>query len=218
MDARASQGAGLAVPCRRHGGRILEAHRRMNATAEHDGGTAATLTRKDFAIGPGGAVVPGLRRLRNPVRGPDMLPELGIEPTRWSSSRGSAARRRLPYYMNTYGVHGIHGRAPAIATGMAVARPDLDVWVDQRRRRHALDRRQPPHPRPAPQRQPQDPHVQQPDLRADQGPVLTRPARSARSPSRRRSARSTTPSTRSRWRSAPRRPSSPEPTTSTAST
>src|SRR4029079_17945195 len=36
---------------------------------------------------------------------------------------------RFPYYMNTYGMHSIHGRAPALATGVALARPDLDVWV-----------------------------------------------------------------------------------------
>jgi len=36
---------------------------------------------------------------------------------------------RLPYYMNTYGMHSIHGRAPAIATGLAISRPDLSVWV-----------------------------------------------------------------------------------------
>src|ERR1700728_633264 len=36
---------------------------------------------------------------------------------------------RFPYYMNTYGMHAIHGRAPAIATGLATSRPDLDVWV-----------------------------------------------------------------------------------------
>ncbi len=64
-----------------------------------------------------------------------------------------------------------------------------------------VDRRQPPDPRPAPQRQPHDPDVQQPDLRADQGPVLADQRRSGRSPSRRRSAASTTRSTRCRWRS-----------------
>ena len=64
---------------------------------------------------------------------------------------------------------------------------------DHRRRRRAVDRRQPPHPRAAPQRQPHDPAVQQPDLRADQGPVLADVASWARSPSRRRSARSTRP-------------------------
>ena len=42
---------------------------------------------------------------------------------------GIGCSSRFPYYMNTYGVHGIHGRAPAIATGVAMARPDLDVWV-----------------------------------------------------------------------------------------
>ncbi|MFI5073940.1 MAG: thiamine pyrophosphate-dependent enzyme, partial [Actinomycetales bacterium] len=36
---------------------------------------------------------------------------------------------RFPYYLDTYGLHSIHGRAPAIATGLAVSRPDLSVWV-----------------------------------------------------------------------------------------
>ena len=42
---------------------------------------------------------------------------------------GIGCSSRFPYYMNTYGMHSIHGRAPAIATGIALARPDLDVWV-----------------------------------------------------------------------------------------
>ncbi len=42
---------------------------------------------------------------------------------------GIGCAARLPYYMNTYGMHSIHGRAPAVATGLAVTRPDLDVWV-----------------------------------------------------------------------------------------
>ena len=49
------------------------------------------------------------------------------EDTVFVSGIGCAAR--FPYYMSTYGMHTIHGRAPAIATGLAVARPDLDVWV-----------------------------------------------------------------------------------------
>ncbi len=49
------------------------------------------------------------------------------EDTVFVSGIGCAAR--FPYYMSTYGMHAIHGRAPAIATGLAVARPDLDVWV-----------------------------------------------------------------------------------------
>ena len=57
------------------------------------------------------------------------MPELGVrrENTVFISGIGCAAR--FPYYMNTYGMHSIHGRAPAIATGLAMARPDLDVWV-----------------------------------------------------------------------------------------
>jgi 2-oxoglutarate ferredoxin oxidoreductase subunit beta len=58
-----------------------------------------------------------------------LMPDLGIkrEDTVFISGIGCAAR--FPYYMNTYGVHTIHGRAPAIATGLALARPDLHVWV-----------------------------------------------------------------------------------------
>ncbi|HVC25083.1 MAG TPA: 2-oxoacid:ferredoxin oxidoreductase subunit beta [Acidimicrobiales bacterium] len=58
-----------------------------------------------------------------------LLPELGVkrENTVFVSGIGCAAR--FPYYMSTYGMHSIHGRAPAIATGLALSRPDLDVWV-----------------------------------------------------------------------------------------
>jgi 2-oxoglutarate/2-oxoacid ferredoxin oxidoreductase subunit beta len=58
-----------------------------------------------------------------------LMPELGIrrEDVVFVSGIGCAAR--FPYYMNTYGMHTIHGRAPAIATGLAMARPDLHVWV-----------------------------------------------------------------------------------------
>ena len=101
-----------------------------------------------------------------------LMPELGVrrENTVFVSGIGCAAR--FPYYMNTYGMHTIHGRAPAIATGLAMARPDLDVWVvggdgdmlsiGGNHLIHALRRNVEPH----------DPDVQQPDLRADQGSVL----------------------------------------------
>jgi 2-oxoglutarate ferredoxin oxidoreductase subunit beta len=58
-----------------------------------------------------------------------LLPETGIKPEDLVFVSGIGCAARLPYYMNTYGVHGIHGRAPAIATGVALARPDLHVWV-----------------------------------------------------------------------------------------
>ena len=52
------------------------------------------------------------------------MPELGVRPEQTVFVSGIGCSSRFPYYMNTYGVHGIHGRAPAIATGVAVARPD----------------------------------------------------------------------------------------------
>jgi 2-oxoglutarate ferredoxin oxidoreductase subunit beta len=58
-----------------------------------------------------------------------LMPDLGVTPERTVFVSGIGCSSRFPYYMNTYGIHGIHGRAPAIATGVAVARPDLDVWV-----------------------------------------------------------------------------------------
>jgi 2-oxoglutarate ferredoxin oxidoreductase subunit beta len=58
-----------------------------------------------------------------------LLPELGVRRENTVFVSGIGCSSRFPYYMNTYGIHSIHGRAPAVATGIAVARPDLDVWV-----------------------------------------------------------------------------------------
>jgi 2-oxoglutarate ferredoxin oxidoreductase subunit beta len=57
------------------------------------------------------------------------MPQLGLKRENIVFVSGIGCSSRFPYYMNTYGVHSIHGRAPAIATGLAVARPDLSVWV-----------------------------------------------------------------------------------------
>ena len=58
-----------------------------------------------------------------------LMPELGVRPENQVFVSGIGCSSRFPYYMNTYGIHSIHGRAPAFATGVALARPDLDVWV-----------------------------------------------------------------------------------------
>ena len=58
-----------------------------------------------------------------------MLPSLGIPREQTVFISGIGCSSRFPYYMNTYGLHSIHGRAPAVATGLKVARPDLSVWV-----------------------------------------------------------------------------------------
>jgi 2-oxoglutarate ferredoxin oxidoreductase subunit beta len=57
------------------------------------------------------------------------MPELGLEREKIVFISGIGCAARFPYYMQTYGMHSIHGRAPAIATGLAVSRPDLSVWV-----------------------------------------------------------------------------------------
>ncbi len=57
------------------------------------------------------------------------MPELGIPPERIVFITGIGCAGRFAYYMDTYGMHGIHGRAPAIATGLATAREDLSIWV-----------------------------------------------------------------------------------------
>jgi len=58
-----------------------------------------------------------------------VLPTLGIPREKIVFVSGIGCSSRFPYYMSTYGMHSIHGRAPAIATGLKVARPDLQVWV-----------------------------------------------------------------------------------------
>ncbi|HVU33471.1 MAG TPA: thiamine pyrophosphate-dependent enzyme, partial [Opitutaceae bacterium] len=58
-----------------------------------------------------------------------VMPKLGIAREDIVFVSGIGCSSRFPYYMNTYGMHSIHGRAPAIATGLAATRPDLSVWV-----------------------------------------------------------------------------------------
>ncbi|WP_026123308.1 2-oxoacid:ferredoxin oxidoreductase subunit beta [Nocardiopsis chromatogenes] len=57
------------------------------------------------------------------------LPELGVPRENVVIVSGIGCSSRFPYYLSTYGMHSIHGRAPAIATGLAASRPDLSVWV-----------------------------------------------------------------------------------------
>jgi 2-oxoglutarate ferredoxin oxidoreductase subunit beta len=57
------------------------------------------------------------------------MPELGVPKEKIVFISGIGCAARFPYYMNTYGMHSIHGRAPAIATGLSTSRPDLSVWV-----------------------------------------------------------------------------------------
>ncbi|HET7236908.1 MAG TPA: 2-oxoacid:ferredoxin oxidoreductase subunit beta [Actinomycetota bacterium] len=101
-----------------------------NDSANDDGGTAAgTLTKKDFTSDQEVRWCPGCGDYAILATVQGFMPELGIEPDRTVFVSGIGCSGRFTYYMDTYGVHGIHGRAPAIATGIATANPDLSIWV-----------------------------------------------------------------------------------------
>ena len=87
------------------------------------------LTRKDFSSDQEVRWCPGCGDYSVLTAVQLLMPELGVRPENQVFVSGIGCSSRFPYYMNTYGIHSIHGRAPAIATGVAVARPDLDVWV-----------------------------------------------------------------------------------------
>lgn len=58
-----------------------------------------------------------------------LMPKMGVNPENIVFIAGIGCSSRFPYYMNTFGMHGIHGRAPAIASGLKISRPELSVWV-----------------------------------------------------------------------------------------
>jgi 2-oxoglutarate ferredoxin oxidoreductase subunit beta len=89
----------------------------------------ATLTRKDFVSNQEVRWCPGCGDYAILAAVQSVMPELGIPREKIVFVSGIGCSSRFPYYMNTYGIHGIHGRAPAVATGVATARPDLSVWV-----------------------------------------------------------------------------------------
>ena len=87
------------------------------------------LTRKDFTSSQEVRWCPGCGDYAVLAAFQAMLPDLGIKRENTVIVSGIGCSSRFPYYMDVYGMHSIHGRAPAIATGIAMARPDLSVWV-----------------------------------------------------------------------------------------
>ena len=87
------------------------------------------LKGKDFASDQDVRWCPGcgdytiLKQVQN------LMPELGVPKENIAFIAGIGCSSRFPYYMDTFGMHSIHGRAPAIATGLKVTRPELSVWV-----------------------------------------------------------------------------------------
>jgi 2-oxoglutarate ferredoxin oxidoreductase subunit beta len=87
------------------------------------------LTAKDFKTDQEVRWCPGCGDYAILAAMQGFMPELGIPRERIVFVSGIGCAARFPYYMQTYGMHSIHGRAPAIATGLAASRPDLSVWV-----------------------------------------------------------------------------------------
>lgn len=91
--------------------------------------TAHKYTKKDFQTDQEVRWCPGCGDYAILAAVQTVFPELGIPRENFVVVSGIGCSSRFPYYMNTFGFHGIHGRAPAIATGIKMARPDLEVWV-----------------------------------------------------------------------------------------
>ena len=91
--------------------------------------SAAVQTKKEFTSAAEVRWCPGCGDYAILAAVQAFMPELGIRRENVVCVSGIGCSSRFPYYLDTYGLHSIHGRAPAIATGLAVSRPDLNVWV-----------------------------------------------------------------------------------------
>jgi 2-oxoglutarate ferredoxin oxidoreductase subunit beta len=94
-----------------------------------NGASALVLEKADFQSDQETRWCPGCGdyAILSAVQG--FMPELGIPPEKIVFITGIGCAGRFAYYMDTYGMHGIHGRAPALATGLATTRPDLAIWI-----------------------------------------------------------------------------------------
>ncbi|MGB9180901.1 MAG: 2-oxoacid:ferredoxin oxidoreductase subunit beta [Pyrinomonadaceae bacterium] len=119
-------------------GNGLNVNRENTISPESEGGSVtaggvapppAKLGKADFVSGQEVRWCPGCGdyAILNNVQ--KVMPELGIPREKIVFVSGIGCSSRFPYYMNTYGFHSIHGRAPAIATGIKASNPDLSVWV-----------------------------------------------------------------------------------------
>jgi 2-oxoglutarate ferredoxin oxidoreductase subunit beta len=90
---------------------------------------AENLTQKDFATDQDVRWCPGCGDYSILANVQRVMPEFGIPRENFVFISGIGCSSRFPYYMNTYGMHTIHGRAPAFASGVKASRPELSVWV-----------------------------------------------------------------------------------------
>lgn len=89
----------------------------------------AALTAKDFVTDQEVRWCPGCGDYSILAQVQKVMPTLGIPKEKFAIISGIGCSSRFPYYMNTYGMHSIHGRATAVASGLKAARPDLSVWI-----------------------------------------------------------------------------------------
>jgi 2-oxoglutarate ferredoxin oxidoreductase subunit beta len=99
------------------------------AAPKTNGGAPEKLTKADFQSDQETRWCPGCGDYAVLSAVQQYMPELGVPPERIVFVTGIGCAGRFAYYMDTYGMHGIHGRAPAIATGLATTRGDLSIWV-----------------------------------------------------------------------------------------
>lgn len=88
-----------------------------------------TLNRKDFVSDQTVRWCPGCGDYAILASVQKTLPDIGVPKENIVFISGIGCSSRFPYYMNTYGIHSIHGRAPTLATGLAISNPELSVWV-----------------------------------------------------------------------------------------
>ncbi len=88
-----------------------------------------TYTRADFSSDQSVRWCPGCGDYAILAQAQKVFPDLGVSKENFVFISGIGCSSRFPYYMNTFGFHTIHGRAPAIASGVKLSNPDLSVWV-----------------------------------------------------------------------------------------
>ncbi|HKO26201.1 MAG TPA: thiamine pyrophosphate-dependent enzyme, partial [Solirubrobacteraceae bacterium] len=98
-------------------------------TGNGNGGAPHELTKADFQSDQETRWCPGCGDYAVLSAVQQFMPELGIPPEKIVFITGIGCAGRFAYYMNTYGMHSIHGRAPALATGLASTREDLSIWI-----------------------------------------------------------------------------------------
>ena len=139
-EVRDGASVALAEPPGNGGGRPAEAQTEVAAPVQAAAPAAETsapaktaapavLKAADFASDQDVRWCPGCGDYAILAQMKKMLPSLGVPRENIVFISGIGCSSRFPYYMNTYGIHSIHGRAPAFATGLKAARPELMVWV-----------------------------------------------------------------------------------------